>query len=190
MTSAPKKQFGLLDPAKLPEGAVRLGQLPDPLANDLRESVIHLFAVEGLFVYHSQSLVKAQNRISSIDQFEMPLDGVRWVVQAIEQGFERKPSEGGLPRDVFHTNTTIAQEHLSVRWGVSVGGEGVGGYTVNNFDRTEYIRNHESQRFRFTNDLWHERVRELLTDIAERHEAGEFKPPPADPAAGDKAGEP
>ena len=184
MSAAPKKQFGLLDPANLPQGVVRLGRLPDPFANDLSEAVISLFAVEGLFICHWQKLIKADGTIAGVDQFEMPLDGVRWVVTTIEQDFQRKPSEGGLPRDVFHSNTMIAGEHLSLRWGVSVGGEGVGGYTVNNFDRTEYILNRESQRFRFTNDLWHERLHQLFISIAERHEAGEFKPPPppADPA--------
>jgi len=177
MTSAPKKQLGLLDPTNLPEGAVRLGRLPDPNANDASEAIINLFAVDGLFVHHWQWLIKATGTIRGVNQFEMPLDGVRWIVQTIEQGFQRKPSEGGLPRDVFHANTTIAEEHLSLRWGVSVGGEGVGGYTVNNFDRTEYILNRESQRFSFTNDLWHQVVHELFTGIAQRHEAGEFSPP-------------
>ena len=174
MTSARKKQFGLLDPANLPQGAVRLGRLPDPDPNDVRDTVINLFALDGLFLYHMQWIMKATGAVRVTDQFEMPIDGVRWVVQAIERGFERKPSEGGLPRDVFHSNTVIAEEHLSVRWGVSVGGEGVGGYTVINFDRTEYILDDGSQRFRFINDLWHQQVRQLLTSIAERHEAGEF----------------
>ena len=55
-----------------------------------------------------------------------------------------------------------------------MGGEGVGGYTVYNFDRTEYIVNRDAQQLSFINDLWHAQVRDLFKSIAERHEAGEF----------------
>jgi hypothetical protein len=68
----------------------------------------------------------------------------------------------------------IKDEHLSLRWGVSVGGEGVGGYTVYDFDRLEYLLNEQAQEFSFTNELWHAQVRDLFKTIAERHEAGEF----------------
>ena len=108
------------------------------------------------------------------EQFEMPLEGIGWLVQAIELGFERKPSEGGLARDVFHTDTTVGGEHLQVRYGMNLGAEGVGGYTVYNWDRLEYIMGRYAQEISFTLDAWRETLREYYKELADRVASGEF----------------
>jgi hypothetical protein len=104
----------------------------------------------------------------------MPLAGVRWVIEAIEQQLERKPSEGGLPRDRFHVDGSIEGESLEVRYGVSVTGEGVGGYTIYNFSRGGYILPEATQEMSFAIDDWRESIRDLFHDIARRYASGQL----------------
>ena len=164
MSSPAKKQYGLIDPVHPPARAVRLGTRPAPDS----QIVVDLFTIDGLYVDRREA------RGHWKEQFEMPLEGIAWMVQAIELGFERKPSEGGLPRDVFHTDTTIAGEHLQVRHGVNIGGEGVPGYTVHNWDRLEYITGRYAQDMSFTLEAWRETLRDFYKQLAERVASGEF----------------
>ena len=47
----------------------------------------------------------------------MPLAGVRWMIDAIELAFETPPSQGGLEKNKLHTDVTINNEDLELRYG-------------------------------------------------------------------------
>jgi hypothetical protein len=74
----------------------------------------------------------------------------------------------------LHTDVTIDNEDLELRYGVSVGGEGVGGYTIVNFDRSSYILPRYSQQFSITVDILKQVGRQFFKDILKRINSGEF----------------
>ena len=50
-----------------------------------------------------------------ISQIELPLKALPWLIDAVENGFGKKPSEGGLAKDVFNMAETIYGEKLYIR---------------------------------------------------------------------------
>jgi hypothetical protein len=173
MTATAKTQLGLIDLARPPRDAVHIASLPTPEPTPRSTEVDELFAVGGLLVERNERRLQS-GKVHAAYQFEMPLAAVRWVIDAIEQQFERKPSEGGAPRNRFHVDGSIEGESLEVRYGVSVGGEGVGGYTIYNFSRASYILPEATQQMSFAIDDWRDTIRDLFHDIAQRYERGEF----------------
>jgi hypothetical protein len=154
-----------------------LGTIPDPRASADAVSIIEVFAIDGLFVDRREGLRLPSRQRKWSDQFEMPLEGIAWMIETIEEKFERSPADGGLPQGKFNTATVVAGEHLQLRYGVSIAGEGIGGYTIYNFDRQDYITTYreDAQSFDFTLDQWRESLRDFYKQIAQRVAAGEFR---------------
>jgi hypothetical protein len=73
------------------------------------------------------------------DQLEFPLEALPWLVDSIENGFWKKPSEGGLPRDVFHVKAQIGGEELRLGRSNNAGAEDVPGFTLKNLSRKDHI---------------------------------------------------
>lgn len=150
-TVVPRKQLGLIDYNNIPANYVYIGRLPSPFSdlNDNYENIADFFVGSGYLIYREEG---RQNGIlnSAKYQFEMPLAGVRWMIDAIELGFEIPPSAGGLEKNKLHTDVTINDERLRIMYGVCVGGEGVGGYTIKNSSRSSYILPEASQQFSIT----------------------------------------
>ncbi len=168
------KQHGLIERDNVPAGCTYIGRLPDLLSDQQREYINDVFVSKDLFIVRFQR-VFADGRINGRSQFEMPLDALNWVVDSIETMFERKPSQGGLAKDVLHIDKTFDGEELELRYGVSVAGEGVGGYTLTNFNRDCYILPGEAaQTFSFALSIWTDHARAMFKDIIRRYQAGEF----------------
>jgi hypothetical protein len=172
---SPRKQLGLIDYSNLPADCIYIGRLPSPfsdLANG-REMIVDFFVAKGLVVNRRERRINGLVD-SAINQFEIPLTGIKWMIEAIEQGFEQPPSAGGLAKNTLHMDVCINDEELRLEYGVSVGGEGVGGYTVVNFDRSSYIIPRYSQEFSITVGIWREFGRDFFKTLQKRIEAGEF----------------
>ena len=135
--------------------------------------------VEYIYIYQSFIVIYREGTKPFMgeylkNQLELPIAAANWIVDAVENGFKKKPSEGGLPKDVFNMSSTIDSEELYIRWGVSVAGEGIGGYTIKNFDRSGYIDTGNCQKFSIAHDIMDEQILPLLKDIAKKHQAGEL----------------
>jgi hypothetical protein len=125
---APHKQLGIIDYKNVPTNFVYIGRLPSPFSNPQKnyEDIADFYIGDGYLINRRED---RKNGISDDmpEQFEMPLAGVSWMINTIEQAFETPPSKGGLDKNKLHTDVTIDNEDLELRYGVSVGGEGVGG---------------------------------------------------------------
>ncbi|WP_062058010.1 hypothetical protein [Cellvibrio sp. OA-2007] len=172
---APRKQLGIIDYKNVPINYVYLGRLPSPFSNPQKnyENIADFYVGDGYLINRRED---RKNGISDDmpEQFEMPLAGVSWMINAIEQGFEKPPSEGGLEKNKLHTDTTLNEERLRIMYGVCVGGEGVGGYTIKNTSRSSYILPRYSQQFSITVDIWQQVGRKFFKDILKRINSGEF----------------
>ena len=137
----PRKQLGLIDYNNIPTDCAYIGRLPSPFSNvaDGCERIVDFFVANGLVINRRERRINGVAN-SAINQFEMPLAGVKWMIEAIEQGFEKPHSAGGLAKNKLNMDTCIDEEELRVEYGVWVGREGVGGYTVVNFDRSCYVK--------------------------------------------------
>ncbi|WP_166836919.1 hypothetical protein [Rheinheimera pleomorphica] len=168
------KHLGLIDYSNIPTDYVYIGTLPNALSSPNREIVSDIFIGKGLFIVRKEGRL-ANGKRNSITQFEMPLDALSWVLESIETMFERKPSLGGLAKDIQHTDKAFDGENIELRYGVSVAGEGIGGYTVTNFSRDCHILPGEAaQTFSFALTIWQDHARAIFKDIIKRQLAGEF----------------
>ena len=79
------------------------------------------------------------------EQLEIPIPALAWAIDTIENGFGKKPDEGGLPRDVLHSEKIIEDEELYIRRTMNCGGLNQQGYTLKNFSRYSYIDTDEYQ---------------------------------------------
>jgi hypothetical protein len=172
---APRKQLGIIDYKNVPKNYVYIGRLPSPFSDKLLsyEKIADFFVGDGYLINRKEA--RKNGIVDSMpEQFEMPLAGVSWMINTIEQAFETPPSKGGLEKNKLHMDITIDSEDLELRYGVSVGGEGVGGYTIVNFDRSSYILPEASQQFSITVDVWKKVGRQFFKDILKRINSGEF----------------
>jgi hypothetical protein len=172
--NAKLKQFGLIEHDNLSPDLTSIGRLPDLLSDEKREYINEIYVSEKLFIVRFQRKF-SDGRVNGRSQFEMPIEALSWTVDAIEEMFERKPSQGGLAKDVQHLDQKFDGEELELRYGVSVAGEGVGGYTLTNFSRDCYILPGEAaQTFSFALSIWQDHARDMFKDIIRRYQAGEF----------------
>lgn len=170
-----RKQLGLVDYQNVPSNFNYIGRLPSPFSDPASsyEVIADFFVGNGFLINRKER--RTNNHFGGgANQFEMPLDGVKWLIEAIEQGFEKPPSAGGLAQNSFHIDACIKEEELRLEYGVCVGGEGVGGYTVTNFDRSGYILPESSQEFSITVDIWNQVGRDFFKALQKRIESGEF----------------
>lgn len=68
----------------------------------------------------------------NLDQFEIPISALPWLIDNIENKFWRKASEGGLAGDALHVDSEIDGESIRVRFSPNCGDEGIQGFTVEN----------------------------------------------------------
>jgi len=170
-----RKQLGLVDYSNIPKDYVYIGRLPSPFSNpDIDYEVVADFFIGNGYLINRKEDRKNGVVDDGVNQFEMPLAGVGWMINAIELGFETPPSAGGIEKNKLHTDTTLNDERLRVMYGVCVGGEGAGGYTIKNSSRSSYILPEASQQFSITIDIWNQVGRSFFKDILKRINTGEF----------------
>lgn len=159
-----------IDPVSLPGNVRMLKEYEHPTFHDpIRIYLVdsNVLVVQGESTYPDGDVVK--------DQLELPAEAIAWLVDSIESRFWKAPSDGGLPRNVLHDMATIDSERIKINRGVSIGGEGIGGFRIVNLDRLDYGKWPRSQEFGFTDvELVDMALLEFFKDFAQRHASGQI----------------
>ena len=166
----PQQKLFELDPANLPSGARLIKEYDHPTFHKPRR----IFLInEALVVFQSESVSRLTGMMRR-SQLELPAEAIGWLAESIETRFWKKPSEGGLPRDVLHDKAIIDGEPIKINRGVNIGGEGIGGFRIVNLDRQEYDKWKDLQEFSFTDiELVDMGLLDFFKDFAQRYASGQ-----------------
>lgn len=108
------------------------------------------------------------------DQFEMPLSGIRWFINAIEQKFFKSPEDGGLPADKISYKETVDGEGLHIIRAMTAGCE-YPGYVITNSSRYSYIDSSDMQTLALSDPwLFKNGLMDFLKEVATKYESGEL----------------
>jgi len=158
------KQLGLIDPLAPPVDAWMIKRIINPFFEEEERTYIWKSCV----IFHVGE--------GDYNQTELPLSAVAWLVDVIENRFWKVPSEGGLPKDVFHFTGEIAGETINVIRGSCLAGEDIGGFTITNLSRGSYIDETQEQAHDITDHVLIEmKYMDFLRDLAARIARGEYK---------------
>lgn len=170
------KQFELYDPRvprpetmvlKLVEGPLKKDQNYFFIKNDdyliVYRERIHIFPATAGELAGQTELLNYQ--------FEMPLSGIRWFIDVIEQKFFKSPHEGGLSANKLSYEEIVAGEDLHVMR--TLGGGNRPGYVITNASRRSHIAERNMQELEFC-DYWlfQDGLMDYLKELAEKYEQG------------------
>lgn len=126
---------------------------------------------ERIHVYPATSPRYGQKELRA-DQLEMPLSGVRWFIDVIEQKFFKPPSEGGLPADSISYREDVDGERLHVLRAVMAGCPHPG-YDITNLNRRSHILDEDHQTLSLSDPwLFNRGLMDFLKEIADKYEQG------------------
>ena len=104
----------------------------------------------------------------------MPLSGIRWFINAIEQKFFKSPEDGGLPADKISYEEIVDGEDLHIIRSVTVGCSHPG-YVVTNGSRHSHISSISLQTLALSDPwLFKRGLMDFLKEIANKYEAGQL----------------
>lgn len=86
-------------------------------------------------------------------QLMLPLVAIPWIVDSIRNGFWKKPSDGGLPKNKHFVSDIFEEEELVVQRSMNAGAEGEMGFTFYNKSRQSYISPSSKQSDAYTDKL-------------------------------------
>lgn len=106
-------------------------------------------------------------------QFTIPLPGIRWFIDVIEQKFFKSPHEGGLPAHKLSYEEVVAGEDLHVMR--SMGGGHRPGYTITNATQRAHGAERNPQRLTLPDDwLFEGGLMDYLKELADKYENGQL----------------
>lgn len=106
-------------------------------------------------------------------QFAIPMSGIRWFIEVIEQKFFKSPNEGGLPANKLSYEEIVAGEDLHVMR--SMGGGHRPGYTITNATQRAHGAERNPQRLTLPDDwLFEGGLMDYLKELADKYENGQL----------------
>lgn len=114
------------------------------------ESFLNLYESDThLIFYRINKGLKADTE----NQTEIPIEALAWIKDVIINGFWKKPSEGGLPKDQHASKAVIEDEEIIVSRSMNAGEPGKPGFKIANKSRTCHIASFMNQEFQITDEL-------------------------------------
>jgi hypothetical protein len=86
-------------------------------------------------------------------QLVLPISTIKWICASIKDGFWRKPSDGGLPKDQHFIDGEFDGEKIRIRRSMNAGVENEIGFTITNLSRDSYISPSSRQSGIYTDKL-------------------------------------
>lgn len=129
---------------------------------------------EQLHTYPLTSNYQPGQKELFANQFEMPLEAIRWFINVIEQKFFKSPEEGGLPANKISYEEVVVGEELHVMRSANAGCAHPG-YVITNGSRRSHMaaRNLQTQSF---SDPWlfQHGLMDYLKSLADAYEQGKL----------------
>ena len=106
------------------------------------------------------------------DQFEMPLEAIRWLINVIEQKFFKSLEEGGLPASKISYEEIVAGEDLHVMRSANAGCPHPG-YAITNDSRRSHMDADDLQTLSLSDPwLFQNGLMDYLKSLADDFEKG------------------
>ena len=110
---------------------------------DLYLSKEHLI----IYIYSINKLDILENQI------EIPIDAVEWLENTIVNGFWKKPTDGGLPKNQHAVSKIFKNEEILISRSSNAGTYEKGGFNIRNKARSSYILSSRPQSIQITDDV-------------------------------------
>lgn len=106
------------------------------------------------------------------DQFEIPLEAIRWFINVIEQKFFKSPEDGGLPANKISYEQMAAGEDLHVMRSANAGCPHPG-YVITNGSRRSHMDSDDLQTLALSDPwLFQNGLMDFLKELADKYEQG------------------
>ena len=86
------------------------------------------------------------------NQIELPFTSLHWIKDRIINGFWKKPSEGGLPKNKHACKTNFNSEEILISRSMNAGYPGEMGFNIINKTRASHILPSWPQEIQFTDE--------------------------------------
>lgn len=132
-----------------------------------------LIYVERLHIFPSTSKHFGKQELRC-NQFEMPLEAIRWFINVVEQKFFKAPEDGGLPANKISYEEIVAGEDLHVMRSANAGCPHPG-YVITNGSRRSHLAARNMQTLSFSDPwLFQNGLIDYLKSLADAVEQGKL----------------
>ena len=114
--------------------------------NDNGKKLIYIYESHNYIVFYKVMIMKTKNLEN---QTEIPKNALGWIVDTIRDGFWKKPTEGGLPRNQHAARLKFDGEDLILTRTMNAT-YGEPGFAIKNKSRHSYISKTSSQQVAIT----------------------------------------
>ncbi|MCH8498310.1 MAG: hypothetical protein LAT63_07520 [Marinobacter sp.] len=142
------KSYELVRPDNVPPCFKVVLDVPD--LDDPRSRRVFYKDDNCLIVYRS-SYGDSQKDLTE-NQIEIPISSLSWVLDSIENGFWKNPSEGGFPKNKHGVSRVFDEEEILVVRSMNAGSDKPG-FKIVNKSRSSHIIDAWPQNFVFTDDF-------------------------------------
>ncbi len=113
-----------------------------------------------IYIYSINKVEKLENQI------EIPIVAAEWLENIIVNGFWKKPTDGGLPKNQHAVSEVFQGEEILISRSSNAGTYGKGGFNIRNKARNSYILSTRPQSIQITDDIVELYILNLLRELS------------------------
>jgi hypothetical protein len=156
---------GLIDLKNLKPNEHLISKLDYP---EIPDQILYMFIKDNYLVIHTDAW-NPFKKIRDADQEEFPLGSLRWIIDTFDQGFFKKPEEGGLPESIRKSTTRINNELIGINASANCCAKFQPGYDIWNASRKSYINKRAGQvwqvpTYQFTKNGLLDKLKKIADD--------------------------
>lgn len=154
------KTYELIRPDNVPPCINVMLDVPD--IDNQKSRKVFCKDYDYLIIYRSSYGNDAADLVEN--QIELPLSCLAWILDSIENGFWKLPSEGGLPKDKHGVHSFFNDEEILVVRSMNAGTDKPG-FKIVNKSRSSHIVDAWPQNFVFTDEFAKQYLLPLLKSL-------------------------